>query len=225
MNYKDFQPKKTSRVRENIEWSTRYAYNATDLDSPRVLLIGDSICNGYQGAVRERLKDKANVSFWASSKCVTDPDYFRELDFILDEMPYSLISFNNGLHSLVSDKKEWDVAFNAAVDFIQAKLPETKLVLTLSTSLNEEWRTERSKALNAIVMKTAKRTGLPVIDLFTPTDALDKDKEMSDIYHFRAPAVGMQADIIAEKVVDILGLKSSGIIQESSLTGENGAVK
>lgn len=53
MNYRDFQPRATTRVRESIEWSTTYSYNATDTINPRVLLIGDSICNGYQSAVRQ----------------------------------------------------------------------------------------------------------------------------------------------------------------------------
>lgn len=41
------------RGHENIEWSISYAYGLTDAtrDLPRVLLIGDSICNGYQGGV------------------------------------------------------------------------------------------------------------------------------------------------------------------------------
>ncbi len=27
IGYRDYQPKKTSRVRESIEWSTTYSYN------------------------------------------------------------------------------------------------------------------------------------------------------------------------------------------------------
>ena len=47
------------RGHENIEWSIAYAYGLTDetKDLPRVLLVGDSICNGYQSDVRNRLKD------------------------------------------------------------------------------------------------------------------------------------------------------------------------
>ena len=79
VNYRDYMPRSTSRMRENIEWSITYTYNSNDTAHPRVLLIGDSICNGYQTKVREKLADTANVTFWASSKCVTDPQYFREV--------------------------------------------------------------------------------------------------------------------------------------------------
>ena len=65
--YHDFQPKVTSRVRESIEWSIRYSYRTEANDLPRVLLIGDSICNAYHSAVAARLGDDAVITYWASS--------------------------------------------------------------------------------------------------------------------------------------------------------------
>ena len=129
MDYRDYQPKKTSRVREDIEWSINYSYNTLDTKNPRVMLIGDSICNAYHYAVRDRLADKANVSYWASSKCVTDPDYFRELEFMLDAREYALITFNNGLHSLSTDMTEWEEAYRSAVRFILDKLRRQRSAL------------------------------------------------------------------------------------------------
>ena len=120
-DYRDFQPTETSRTRENVEWSITYTYNARDTGVPRVLLIGDSICSGYQAKVRDKLAEHANITFWASSKCVTDPDYFRELDFILGAYRYDLICFNTGLHSLTTARGEWEAAYRSAVRFIRAK--------------------------------------------------------------------------------------------------------
>lgn len=225
IGYRDYQPKKTSRVRESIEWSTTYSYNAPDRVSPRVLLIGDSICNGYQSEVRARLADSANVTFWATSKCVTDPDYFRELDFILDGSRFDLISFNNRLHSLVTDTGEWEEAYRGAVRFILAKKPDAKLSLTLCTSLNDTGKTRRARELNDIAMKIASELGLPVIDLFTPTDSLDKDAEMTDIYHFGEKERAAQPDIIASHIRERLGLNCRGIKQQLSETGPDGALR
>ena len=42
VSYFDYQPTSTSRVRENVEWSITYTYNARDTENPRVLLIGDN---------------------------------------------------------------------------------------------------------------------------------------------------------------------------------------
>ena len=189
MDYRDYQPKKTSRVREDIEWSINYSYNTLDTKNPRVMLIGDSICNAYHYAVRDRLAGKANVSFWASSKCVTDPDQFREPEFILD------------------------------------KLPETTLCIVLSTALNDDELTKRSRELNQIALRIADEFRLPVIDLFTPTNALDKPNEMTDRFHFGQKAINMQADMIAAKACELLNLRDIGIVQKSTETGALGAEK
>ncbi len=205
IKWQDFAPATTSKVRENIEWSITYSYNATETGKPRVLLIGDSICNGYNGKVREKLEGRVNVSFWASSKCVTDPDYFRELDFMLDAYPYDAVCFNNGLHSLSTDRVEWDAAYASAVDFIRAKLPETKLSLTLSTPLKDAKLTAISASLNETVTRLAAEKNLPVIDLFAAMDGLDREEYWSDTYHFHAPAIDIQAKCITEHVLAQLG--------------------
>ena len=206
MKWQDFAPASTTRVREATEWSITYSYHATETDKPRVLLIGDSICNGYNGKVSEFLAGRVNVSFWASSKCVTDPDYFRELEFMLDAYPYDAVCFNNGLHSLTTNRAEWDAAYASAVDFIRAKLPEAKLSLTLSTPLKDAGLTEISASLNEAVVRLAEEKGLPVIDLFTVMDGLDREEFWSDTYHFRAPAIELQAKTIGEHVLKQLGM-------------------
>ena len=206
MKWQDFAPASTSRVREGIEWSITYSYNATEEGKPRVLLIGDSICNGYNGSVRNMLAGRVNVSFWASSKCVTDPDYFRELDFMLDAYPYDAVCFNNGLHSLSTNRAEWDAAYAAAIAFIRAKLPDTKLSLTLSTPLKDPNLTAVSASLNETVSRLAAEEQLPVIDLFAAMDGLDREEYWSDTYHFRAPAIEMQAKVISDHVLKQLGL-------------------
>ncbi len=205
-DYRDYQPKTTSRVLEHIEWSTTYTYGAPITTLPNVMLIGDSICGGYNGHVANRLDGKAIVSFWASSKCVTDKNYFRELDFMLDMYDYKFISFNNGLHSLTTDLEEWEYAYRQVIKFILAKKPDAKLTITVCTALNNEKLNERVRIQNAIIMKIAEDFGLPTVDLFTPTDALDKDKEMSDEFHFHANAIGMQADILAKHITERLEL-------------------
>ena len=195
MEWQKFSPETTSRVREDIEWSIHYAYD-TKTTLPRVLLIGDSICNGYQSFVREKLMGKMSVSFWASSKCVTDPDYFRELEFYLDYLPYNVICFNNGLHSLTSDRTEWEAAYQKSLAVIRRKCPSAKLFITLCTPLKDPALTAISGELNAL----AREQGYPLIDLFTPMDALDRERYWTDTYHFTEEAKIIQAVIIASHI-------------------------
>ncbi len=225
--YKQFQPGATSRRPEGIEWSTTYSYNAPDARNPRVLLIGDSICNGYQGNVRKKLAKKVNVSFWATSKCVTDKNYFRELEFILDGYRYDVISFNNGLHSLVTDKAEWENAFRQAVRFIRAKAPNARLFLTNSTPLRDPKRNETVKVINQITEKVAKEEKIPVLDLYSAMDKLDREKDWSDVFHFRPRAKEIQADEISNRVTDLLGITAEAgkVKQSATETGPDGRLK
>ena len=199
--YKKYQPATTSRVREGSEWSTTYSFNTTDRSKPRVLLIGDSICNGYKHAVQEELKDKMNVTFWASSKCVTDRDYFRELDLILSGYEYKVISFNNGLHSLGTNRAEWSAAYRGAVEFIQAKCPDAKLLITNCTPLKDPALTAKSKELNGIAQKIAADLKVPVLDLFGQMNSLDRNEFWSDTFHFKESAIKIQAKFLSGQIL------------------------
>ena len=222
-SYQDFQPQNSSRKRENIEWTITYHYNATDMVNPRVLLIGDSISYQYHVKVRNRLANCANVSNWASSKCVTDPDYFRELDFYLDTCTCQMICFNNGGHAIASDLAEYAYAYERAVAMIRAKLPEVKLCLVLTTPQNPD--NPKIPELNAVVQRVAQQYGLPVVDLYNTMLALDAADSYTDRYHFKPSAIDLQADIMAEHVRKALSLVDGDLEQLGTKTGPAGAVK
>lgn len=220
IDYKDFQPAQTGRVRENIEWTVSYHYNVNVEHAPRLLLIGDSICHAYQKDVREELAAEANVSFWAGSKCVTDKDYFRELDMILDYCKYDMICFNNGLHSLKSNQEEYKEAYAAALRFIRAKSPESFLAVVTSTPLVHAENTAKVIELNDIAIPIANAMGLEILDLFTPMDALERDN-WCDEYHYKPETVKYQAKIIAEFFRQHISAVAK-IEQQSSATGPDG---
>lgn len=220
--YRKFQPRTTSRIREEIEWSITYSYNARDLRNPRLLLIGDSICNGYQGEVRNLLADRMNVTFWASSKCVTDPDYFRELEFILDGFPYSVILFNNGLHSLSTDRGEWEQAFRAALRLIRQKHPGAELVIVNSTPTNDSNRTDQVRELNAIAARIAETEKLRQLDLFEAMDPLDRKTFWRDAFHFTDEAIRRQAELVAETALAAVPETTVALRQQGTETGPDG---
>jgi hypothetical protein len=197
--YRDFQPNSTSRVRESIEWSIRYSFRTEAKDLPRVLLIGDSICNAYHGAVAARLGDDAVITYWASSKCVTDPEYFRELDFILDSADFTAITFNNGMHSLTTDLAEWEEAYRAAVKFIRAKKPAAQLLIVFTTPHGTDSSNDRVNELNAIAADIAEKETLPVIDLYSKMMDLGRE-HLNDVCHWKGEGVNLQAQIIAEEL-------------------------
>ncbi len=217
--------KKTSRVMEDIEWSISYSFNSNDVKSPRVLLVGDSICNGYQQFVRENLGSRLNITYWISSKCVTDPRYLRELDFQLDFYDYDMIMFNNGCHSSDEFPEERETAYKNTVEFIMAKCENTPLALVLTTPGRKDDVAEKHRRFNEETIKLAEEKKLPVLDLFTPMMALDRTEAMLDDFHWKEEIRKEQAEIVTKFILDTLNPDERNLVQLSSKKGPSGEVK
>lgn len=195
------------RRREGTEWITAYWYNANDNKLPRILLIGDSICNGYQGLVNKELAGTAYTSFYATSKCVTDRSYLKELAYILDSYKYAVIHFNNGLHSLGTNPKDWEAGLRATLKLIRSKGNGAKIIWCSSTPLKNPALTEKVKVLNAIGAKVMRKNNIPVDDLFILCNPLDRNDNWSDTYHFKNNARMIQARQISNTIRKALGVK------------------
>lgn len=224
VSYHDYELPVASRRRENIEWSIAYAFNAPDESSPRVFFIGDSICNGYKDSLREKLGDRINLSFWASSKCVTDPEYLRELDLLLDSRPCSMIAFNNGLHSLNSNRAEWIAAYDNVLAFLRAKRPDSLLVVLLCTPVANDRKNEIVRELNHLASGLAEKRNLSVFDLYSPMDRLNRATYWRDEFHFTPEAVQMQSSLLETWITQTLPPEKlkNRLRQHSSLTGPDG---
>jgi len=215
-----------AKQREGTEWSTSYWYNANEHRLPRILLIGDSICNGYQSMVKDKLAGVAYTSFWATSKCVTDPTYLKLLSFMLGEYDYEVIHFNNGLHSLNTDRTEWEAGLRAAFDLLKAEGKGAKILWATSTPLKDPALTERCKDLNAIAAKVVAEYGFPTDDLFALMDPQDRNKLWTDTFHYNAEGRGMQATQVANSIKPLLaGWKApegvdSGTIKNADFEGD-----
>ena len=196
------------RGHENIEWSIAYAYGLTDAtrNLPRALLVGDSICNGYQGDVRERLAGKMNVSYWISSYCVTSPAYLPLLSVYLDEAKYDVVHFNNGLHSLETPTAAYEKGMRRALALIRAKQPDAKIVWCSSTPLTNDVKTAKCRELNAAAAKVAVELGgIATNDLFSFLDPLDRRANWADEYHHKVETRKMTAKRVAEAILSGTG--------------------
>ncbi len=194
------------RGHENTEWSISYAYHLTDAKKnlPRVLLMGDSICQGYQGKVRSKLEGKANITYWASSYCVTSPGYLRLLAFYLDEAKYDVIHFNNGLHSCETPVADYEKSYLAALQLIRKKQPDAKIVWVTSTPINTEnaSRAEKVAALNAAARRAAESVeDVAENDLYSLADPLDRKAYWIDTHHYTDAGYEILASQVVEKVV------------------------
>ena len=193
------------RGHENTEWSISYAYHLTDAKKslPRVLLVGDSICQGYQGKVAAKLDGKANVTYWASSYCVTSPGYLRLLAFYLDEAKYDVIHFNNGLHSCDTSVADYEKSYRAALRLIKKKQPKAKLVWASSTPINaKDARAGKVSQLNAAARRAADSVGgIAENDLYSLANPLDRAAYWVDTHHYTEAGYEILASQVVEKVV------------------------
>lgn len=191
------------RQREGTEWTIIYWFNANQNKLPRILLVGDSICNGYQSFVKNELKNVAYTSFYATSKCFTDRSYIKELTHVLDEYEYSVIHFNNGLHSLETDRKEWETALRTVLKTLRDNAKGAKLVFATSTPLKKPDMTEKAKELNVIAKRVMKEEGIPINDLFALMAPQDRAL-WSDTFHYHQAGRKMQAKQVAETIRKLL---------------------
>jgi len=195
------------RGHENVEWQIAYAFHLTDgkKNLPRVLLVGDSICNGYQGEVCRLLDGKMNVSYWISSYCVTSPNYMKFLSLYLDEAKYDVVHFNNGLHSLQTSTDAYANGIRAALELVGSKHPKTKIVWCSSTPLKDAEKTAKVKELNEAAAKVVAEIGsIETNDLFALLDPLDRDTNWRDVFHHKKETCKMEARQVADAVLRVV---------------------
>jgi len=216
---------------EATDWMVSYSYNANDNKLPRVLLVGDSICRGYESLVRDELAGTAYVSFYATSKCVTDPTYLKALAFILEENDYKIVHFNNGLHSLSADRKAWEAGLGAALDLLKEKTHGAKIIWASSTPLKDPALSEKARELNGIAEKVVQARAIPTDDLYALMNPLERGTFWVDTYHYNPEARKMQAMQVADVIRGTLGAKKAtetdaraALAAAASETGPNGKI-
>ncbi len=188
---------------EYIEWLDVWVAGADKTDLPRLLLVGDSIARSYYAHVDKALEGRYYCARLCTSTCVCDAAYLRELSLLLDEYPFALIHFNNGLHGGGYTLDEYRAGLERAWDFIAAHAPAARCIWAASTpvrwaahvaDLNVErtaWVAERNRAAAEI----AAARGLPMDDLFTPVR--DHPEYFSDDgVHYNAAGVAVLGDTV-----------------------------
>ena len=177
---------------ESTEWLEYRAFHAELNDLPRVLLIGDSISGGYFDGVAKGLEGQAYVTRLGSSKPVSLPAYFDEVNLALSQHSYSIIHFNNGLHGWDYTEEEYAEGLAKLVDHLKTNAPQAKLIWASSTQMRTEApdfagfepRNERVIVRNQIAALQMEQAGIPINDLYAlmePNHAL-----LCDGVHYKA---------------------------------------
>ena len=184
----------------------------TDPKLPRILLVGDSIANGYHKRVAELLKGKANVDLYITPKNVASRDAAKDLEAVLVKYgPYRVIHFNeSGLHAWQKDavaEGKYGPLFAKYLKDLQEHAGQATLIWATSTPVTiKDKPGELDAEVDATVMahndaarKIIEEQKIAVDDLH----ALMMDKlklARGDRFHWTAAGFNVLADAVAQNI-------------------------
>ena len=186
----------------------------TDPKRPRVLLIGDSILNGYLKTVVAALDGKAYVDAWVNPYNQSE-HVNKLLAEVLAHGPYDVVHFNMGLHGWQKGRIKdgtFEPLTKAYVQVIKDKLPAAKIIWASSTPVTVKGKPgELDAEINNVILdhnrmaaKVMKELRVPVNDFYALL-APKLDLARGDQFHWKPEAYGILARAVTGSVLRELG--------------------
>jgi lysophospholipase L1-like esterase len=198
------QPVDAPVIHEQYEWSNIWWDHANDAETPRVLLIGDSISCGYSGVVTNRLEGKVRVDRLGTSRSLNDPVLLKETEIMLAEHPYAAIHFNNGLHGFHLTGPQYGAALKAYLDLLEAHKGAAKLIWGSSTPITESGKPDTLAPSNEVVIsrnalaaELMASRGIPINDLYALASG-KPDLRSGDGYHYTPEGYEVLGQAVSE---------------------------
>ncbi|MFT7233800.1 MAG: alpha-L-fucosidase 2 [Cyclobacteriaceae bacterium] len=123
---------------------------------PNVLLIGDSVMNGYHQSVIDSLKEVANVDYWLTGMHLKREHLFTDLVKVVSFRNYEVIHFNIGLHGWPEGRigeDEYAPLLEKYVQTIKENAENSILVWASTTPVTEQDKPELNKEINPTIVK------------------------------------------------------------------------
>jgi lysophospholipase L1-like esterase len=188
--------------REAIEWTDVWMPNTNKSDLPRVMLIGDSITRGYYAGVEEKLKGKAYVARYTTSKAIGDPALLAEITTFLTQQKFDVVHFNIGMHGWAYTEAEYQRHFPALLEAIRKAAPTARLIWAATTPVRQDrdgsFNNQRIVERNRIAEKQAVAKQIAVNDLH---ELMRKNPGLySDDVHFTKEGSAILATQVATEL-------------------------
>ena len=211
----DEAPKETdSRLQSDGKgWRLDQA-KIVDPERPRVLLIGDSILNGYLKQVVTALEGKVYVDAWVNPYCQSDHLNQKILPEVLAHGPYDVVHFNMGLHGWQEGRIKpgtFEPLTKGYVEVLRAKLPKATLIWASSTPVTvKDMPTELDSEINPVIIDHNRMAAKVMAEMDVPVNDFyallvnHRDLARGDRFHWTAPAYQMLADQVVKSVLESL---------------------
>lgn len=168
-----------------------------DPKRPRVLLVGDSLLNGYLKTVTAPLDGKAYVDAWVNPYNQSE-NLNKLLTEVLANGPYDVIHFNMGLHGWQKGRIKdgtFEPLTKAYFEAIREKLPKAKVIWASSTPVTVKGKpTELDPEINATIVEHNRMAAKIMAELHGPVNdfytllAPKLDLARGDQFHWKAAA-------------------------------------
>jgi hypothetical protein len=181
---------------EITEWTWEVRPDHVDPKLPNVLLVGDSITRNYFPEVEHELSGRANVYLFAASTSLGDPRLDRQLNEFaaLEDVKFSVVHFNNGMHGWAYTEKEYATAFPGYVATLRKIASGARLIWASTTPVRKDdplgASNERIKARNTEALEIVKRDSIAVDDQYSLM--LNYPKLYLDDVHFNPEGASVQ---------------------------------
>ncbi|MDB6119507.1 MAG: hypothetical protein JWO08_3288 [Verrucomicrobiaceae bacterium] len=195
------------------KWGLREAV-VTDATLPKVLMIGDSILNGYLASVQKALEGKANIDAWITPTTQADKGLSKILTEMLGAKKYAVIHFNLGLHGWQAGRipeGQFEPLTLQMVETMKKAAPQAKLVWATITPVTEKDHPEQPnreiqpiiERHNAMATKVMEEEGVAINDLAGLMQAHLK-LAAGDMFHWKPEGREMQAKAVAGAITKVL---------------------
>lgn len=188
--------------KERYEWIQSWCDYADKTDLPRVLLVGDSITNGYQKFVREKLSGDYYVDYFATSYAADNPLYTVALENFYKNSDYAAVHFNHGLHGVHMSCEEYKNNVEKTLKIFGCKLiiaESTAVYNQGNVDFNEDWMA-RVNERNRVLQELAEKMHCPVNALYALSLEMPKEKRWQDGVHYTEEGY----EVFAEKVASAI---------------------
>lgn len=202
---------------EKTEWSDIWLADANQNDLPRVLMVGDSIAQGYFRDVEKDLAGKAYCAKFATSKFMGNPDYLDELKLILKRYRFSVIHINNGLHGWDYTEAQYRQSLPKLMETLKKYGKGAVIVWATTTPRRNgqkpaELATNNDRVLerNRIAGEYMTRHGIAVDDLYNlVADHPEYYNLPQDATHFNPHGRAIEGKQVSEIILRSLTNKSA----------------
>lgn len=173
---------------EQFEWIHSWSDNTNNRDLPRVLLIGDSITNGYQEIVREALRGKYYVDYIATSYTLNSGLFFKLIVNYINNNKYDVIHLNQGLHGFSMSKKTYKEKLKKLI----SKIPNSSNIIFAESTIvkkpgnriiDKKWG-KKLEERNGSVNELAKEMNLSINHLYEVSKNIPNDLRNEDGVHY-----------------------------------------